>query len=231
MSYAIAAFAIAVVVGIARVIVPRWLRRRRNQDILAARSELGLEPFNCSEIIPADQLPFKTRLLEQGQDRFAYNAMQGVTYGLHALLLDYQYNIDVSDENGCTSKASRSYTVAAFKSSEHRLPTFELRKKKLWFGGGNTKLGNAQFDKHFALTLPGTPSPSDLFRTPLIDFLVGTKVDPKWHMEANGSWLIFWMKQVDAKKMREFFQNSAVTAAGFFQNCGCENFKAERHAV
>ena len=201
--------------------------------MLALRTELGLEPVDNAGEIPADNLPFKTGLFEGGEKRLARNAMQGAALGFRTLLFDYRHTVDVGGvgtEGGGSSE--RFYTVAAFESKRHNLARFELRKRKLLLARQKIRLvGNLEFSKRFTVTGADTAGAGRLFTPQLLNFLVSANLSPKWHIEASGSWLVFWMKQIKPKRLRKFFQDTSVIASGFFQNCGSLEAKARHEAV
>lgn len=235
MKYVIA-FAVFVLPIASRFLAGRWLSRRRTQARtqawLTLRTELGLEPVDNAGEIPADNLPFKIGLFEGGENRWACNAMQGAALGFRTLFLDYQYTEWQSQLEGGVKSVDRFYTVAAFENKQHNLARFELRKRKRLLARQKIKLeGNLEFNKHFTLTGADAAGVGGLFTPQLLNFLVSANLSPKWHIEASGSWLVFWMKQLQPKNLARFLQDTSLITASFFQNCGSLEVKARYEAV
>ena len=213
-----------------------WRERyqaRRLDELAALAPQMGMKVVGRNlEIKNADLL--QAPLFKEGKEpsRLISFAMEGTPSGVYGFIGDYQYDYDSDDSDGNSITHTNSQTFAAYSSTDHKLPIFELEEKNTsnYFSlTGNTKERLVSFDaqpefaKRFYLMSDNTAETRRVFTAEVRTVLM--QVDPKrnWHVQASGPWVVFFRDDsyVKVADFRQFVQDTSRTAAEIFQKCDC----------
>lgn len=192
--------------------VVRSFRRTRALSILA--QQLGLtftEEYGMRLAIPS---------CAKGEKPRAQHVMEENISGLRVMIFDYLFDVEqgFGDEK---QTVTRTWTMAAFSSPKHSLPTFSLEKKRFISLTSDRVVleGYPEFATRFSLAGKDKEAVSALFNPQLIGFLLSTNPNAKWSLEGSGSWVVFNRGSgLPLKSWTTFLQETSQAAAGFFQN-------------
>jgi hypothetical protein len=183
-----------------------------------------------------------TMLIDHGNLKGnALYAAEGEYAGIHALLFDYEYEVEENDREGSsTRKVIQS--VAAFCCADPKLPPFDLRDYSFWNTLGLTHredakhiefAANPEFSKRFILMAGDEPSIDRIFSPQLRTYLISNYPQGNWHLEGVGQWLLLYQEQARVKpdEWKGFLDQTSQTAKGFLQNMGRESPSAQTAAT
>jgi hypothetical protein len=197
-------------------------RRIRALEALAAEmgfSFVGMKPNFLEDLqLPGTLLPWG------GRDRWAANFMEGSVSGMRTAIFDYFYH-DVAGHRAHN-------TVAVFASTQRRLPTFDLSRKRLLQPYVNlAELVDPEFSQHFALTGSDQEGLRRLFDQQVIDLIVSTNAREKLQFSGGGPWLVFLTPQSSLKpeKWRGFLQDMSQIAIALFERVWVADSAAAQH--